>query len=66
MRHDFPPLPDDAIDEALEGLEVVADGDSVVVLRPRVASALDKDSLLKFKKPLRLFGKGGNPSMITI
>ena len=33
-------------------------------LRPNVASALDNDSLLKLRSPLRLFGNGGNPSIL--
>ena len=37
----------------------------LVLLRPRVASALDNDSLLKFRKPLRLFGNGGKPSIFV-
>ena len=38
----------------------------LVLLRPRVASALDNDSLLKFRKPLRLFGNGGKPSIFNV
>ena len=38
---------------------------TLLLLRPRVASALDNDSLLKFRKPLRLFGNGGKPSIFV-
>lgn len=43
-------------------LEVAA---AVVGLSPRLASARDNDSRLKLRRPLRLFGNGGSPSIIS-
>ena len=39
---------------------------TLLLLRPRAASAVDKDCLLKFRKPLRLFGRGGKPSIFGL
>ena len=33
---------------------------------PKVASALDRDSRLKLRRPLRLFGSGGRPSIVGL
>ena len=51
---------------AVAAVEVAGVGPEVVVLNPRLASARLKDSRLKLKRPLKLFGNGGSPSMSSV
>ena len=50
--------------DCLEGAVFGGVFEAVVGLSPRLASARDNDSRLKLRRPLRLLGNGGSPSII--